>query len=101
MRADSTPAKIGRLMKNCESFMTSMRHVKCCGRLRKTRDRFDPSWGYCRASRAYFRVRRLHDRLGGHLGQAARGIAHGNARGGDHLSGPHMLQAVDDDELVR
>src|ERR1700678_331295 len=94
IRAESTPAKIGRLMKNCESFMISMHHVKGNGRLGNTRDRIGRACGRCR-------VRRLHARLGGYLAEAARGIAHGNARGSDTLPGPHMLQTVDDDEFVR
>jgi hypothetical protein len=35
------------------------------------------------------------------LGEAARHIGHGNARGRDTLPRPYMLQTVDDDELVR
>src|ERR1700722_10959059 len=85
MRAERTPAKIGRLMKNCESFMISTHHVKSDGGLRKTRDGIDRT---CRC-------------LGGYLGKAAGGIAHGNARSCDPLAGPDMLQTVDDDELVR
>src|ERR1700733_7471461 len=81
-------------MKNCESFMISMHHVKSNGRLGNTRDRIGRACGRCR-------VRRLYVRLGGYLAKAAPDIAHRNARGSDTLTGPDMLQTVDDDELVR
>src|SRR5580658_9621279 len=82
--ADRTPAKIGRLMKNCESFMTLPRRVSSERYLRKMSGRMGRT---CARRR--------------HLGEAASGIAHGNAGSGDTLSGPNMLQTVDDDEIAR
>src|SRR5580700_6703381 len=94
MRPESTPAKIGRLMKNCESFICLTHHVKSKGSLGKMSDRISRTFGH-RGTRC------LYCRLRGHLREAACGIAHGNAGGSDALAGSDMLQAIDDDEIAR
>src|ERR1700722_3950948 len=88
---DSTPAKMGREMKNCASFKAQ--YSKGCDSMGKAYRRI-ASVGSRRFARGAVRFN------GGDLTQAISVHVHDHFGRGNQCAGPHSLQTVDDDDLA-